>query len=115
MDRAAMIDFLVSHGGAAELHDLLRGVSVHNAGGDGSDVADSSSLLAIKLVSAAKAHLSFVSKYGPEETHVIEGDAHYFPFPGKFAEWVGDGAPGISSEELRNLFDDFVARHKSSI
>lgn len=91
------IELILSAGREGDLYDLLIGTSpLTEQAKWGQDMP----LEIVKLVSAVKRQLLFVSKYGYGRKHVEENGTHYFSHPEKIDEWLKKGAPGITQEEL---------------
>lgn len=91
-----LIDRLLQNGSSMELYKLLMGVSDYNQ----EQARVEYSLEETKLISSARSHLLFVEKFGIKESHVVDGEKHYFAYPEKFSEWIQAGAPGVLLEEL---------------
>jgi hypothetical protein len=104
MNKAALIRTLIESGNAADLYDLMRGLSVHNLRLAVDDASQElPSLHLTRLVGAARNHVHFISKFGSGETHVVEHGAHYFAYHQKFELWLAEEAPGVLLEELKSL------------
>jgi hypothetical protein len=104
MTKSEIITRLIADGRAAELRDLLLGVSAYNVEIASAETApDYPSLHVTRLVSAARSHLDFISRFGSGKTHVIDGQTHHFSYREKFAEWLVQDAPGVSFAELEAL------------
>ena len=103
MTKADIVNALLASGKASELYDLLLGVSPSNDPPPKSAQSVAPHLALTKLVNAARNHLQFVSKYGFQETHVIENGAHYFAYRSEFEQWLRDDAPGVSRAALERL------------
>jgi hypothetical protein len=93
-----LINLLMKNGYSNELYKLLMGISDFSK--EQATTAVDFSLEDTKLISSARSHLSFVTKFGEKESHIVEGEKHYFSYPEKFDEWIKAGSPGVLLEEL---------------
>ncbi|ODB85663.1 hypothetical protein A3194_12580 [Candidatus Thiodiazotropha endoloripes] len=96
------IEKILNAGREGDLYEILSGTSPFS---EKTKWGEDESLETIKLVSAVKRQLLFVSKYGHERNHVEEGGTHYFSHPEKIEEWLEKGAPGIIQEEISAYLD----------
>lgn len=97
VEKASTIKLLLEKGRGQDLLDIIAGISEYSISQNLDEEPD---LETVKLVSAARRHISFISKYGLEKRYV-DLDGHFeFPSPEKFEEWLLAGAPGIVQEEL---------------
>jgi hypothetical protein len=104
MEKSELAVALMKAGKAAELLELLQGLSVFSKPPHSQELSSKSPPLHLtRCVNAARNHLRFVSKFGTEHTHVVEGDMHHFSSQQKFEQWLAADAPGISITELRAL------------
>jgi hypothetical protein len=91
------IEVILNAGREDDLYELLVGTSPFS---EKIKLDEDTSLETVKLVSAVKRQLLFVSKFGHKRKHVEEGGTHYFSHPEIIEDWLEKGAPGITKEEL---------------
>lgn len=91
------VERMLSAGREADLYELLSGTSPFT---DKNKWRADESLETIKLVSAVKRQLQFVSKFGHAKKHVLDAGTHYFAHPEKIVEWLEKGMPGITDDEI---------------
>jgi hypothetical protein len=96
-EKTSTIKSLLDCGRGQDLLDIIHGISKYSVSQNLNDEPD---LETVKLVSAAKRHIQFISKFGSKNKYVEIDGQFMFPSPEKFDKWLLAGAPGIEKEEL---------------
>jgi hypothetical protein len=102
MDNGDLLDDLLSRGLAAEVHEILCGVSSYSTT-QGEELNESES----RSFSSAIAHVDYIRRFGWEahQDEVINlHGRNFYTLLKEYQEWVGNGAPGLDRSGLENLF-----------
>ena len=97
MEKIAQIRALVSVGRAADVRELLVGISRYCAS---VIVPGPWNAEEMELRQMAELHLDFVAKYGLDAEQAKDGKLYRFCYPRDFERWLDFGAPGVAEEDL---------------
>lgn len=101
--KAALVRKLMSRRKYRELHELLLGRPPSNLHQPPEELPP---LALVKLLSAVRRHLRFLAQFGEGKQHVREGKVHHFAYPERFEQWLEQGAPEVTLEELQRLDEE---------